>query len=65
MGMPVEITGTNGYGAVIEALRAKKLEACSLGPFAYVIGSQRAGIEAIATRGTAAGESRTYAGIFP
>jgi ABC-type phosphate/phosphonate transport system substrate-binding protein len=29
MGRPVEVTGTNGYGAVIEALRAKKLEACS------------------------------------
>jgi phosphonate transport system substrate-binding protein len=64
MGMPVEVTGTNGYGAVIEAFRAKKLEACSLGPFAYVIGSQRAGIEAIATRCTAAGESRTYAGTL-
>jgi ABC-type phosphate/phosphonate transport system substrate-binding protein len=30
-GMPVEVTGTNGYGAVIEALRAKKLRSLRLG----------------------------------
>src|SRR5215469_10143301 len=61
MQMPVEVTGTSGYGVVIEAFRAKKIEASSLGPFSYVIGSERVGIEAIATRGTPAGEPLTYA----
>src|SRR6516225_699022 len=64
MQMPVEVTGTSGYGVVIEAFRAKKIEASSLGPFSYVIGSERAGIEAIATRGTPAGEPLTYAGTL-
>jgi phosphonate transport system substrate-binding protein len=60
MGMPVEVTGTSGYGVVIEAFRAKKIEAALLGPFAYVIGSNRAGIEAVATRGNPNGETRMY-----
>jgi len=64
MQMPVEVTGTSGYGVVIEAFRAKKIEASSLGPFSYVIGSERVGIEAIATRGTPAGEPLTYAGTL-
>jgi phosphonate transport system substrate-binding protein len=43
------------------AFRATKIEASSLGPLAYVIGSGRVGIEAIVTRGNPAGEPWTYA----
>jgi phosphonate transport system substrate-binding protein len=64
MQMPAEVTGTSGYGVVIEAFRAKKLEGSTLGPFAYVIGSERASIEAIVTRGTPAGDPSTYAGTL-
>jgi ABC-type phosphate/phosphonate transport system substrate-binding protein len=64
MQMPVEVTGTGGYGVTIEVFRAKKIEASTMGPFAYVIGSERAGIEAIATRGTPSGELRLYAGTL-
>ncbi len=58
--IPVEVRGTTDYGEAIEAFRAKKIEASTLGPFAYVIGSERAGIEAIATRGNERGETVTY-----
>src|ERR1700754_1044908 len=37
LGIPVEITASVGYGGVIEAMRAKKIEAAGLGPFAYLI----------------------------
>jgi len=64
MGMPVEVNGTTGYGAVIEAFRARKIEAGSIGPFAYLIATRRTEVEAIATRGELNGESRLYSGTL-
>ena len=64
MGMPVEVNGTTGYGVVIEAFRARKIEAATIGPFAYLIASRRANVEAIAARGNANGESRLYSGTL-
>lgn len=64
LGIPVEVTKSVGYGGVIEAMRAKKIEAATLGSFAYLIASEKAGAEAIATRGTADGTPGDYAGTF-
>ncbi len=65
LGMPVEITTTVGYGPVIEAMRAKKIDASAMGPFAYLIASEKAGAEAIVTRGSAKdGNPGDYAGTI-
>jgi phosphonate transport system substrate-binding protein len=48
LGIPVEIfTGTN-YSAVIEAMRAGKVDAMTVGPFAYILAVQEAQAEALA-----------------
>lgn len=62
--MPVEVWGASGYGVAIEAFRARKFEASTLGPFGYVIGSERTDIEAIATRGSMDGVPRQYSGTL-
>jgi len=41
--IPVEITTTTNYGGTIEAMRARKVDAASMGPFAYLIASEKAG----------------------
>jgi phosphonate transport system substrate-binding protein len=48
LGRPVTIFTGTSYGAVIEAMRAKRVEGMLVGPFAYVLGVQEAGAEAIA-----------------
>jgi phosphonate transport system substrate-binding protein len=52
MGMPVEFLFTTDYSAVIEALRSKKIHMAELTPFAYVLATQKPGLEPIATLGT-------------
>jgi phosphonate transport system substrate-binding protein len=48
LGIPVELfTGTN-YTAVIEAMRANRVEAMLVGPFSYVLAVQEAQAEALA-----------------
>ena len=64
LGMPVEVWGSSGYGVTIEAFRARKIEASTLGPFAYVIGAERASIEAMVTRGKPTGEPLQYSGTL-
>jgi phosphonate transport system substrate-binding protein len=55
-GIPVELTRTDGYGPIIEAMRAKKIDfAQSGGSFTYLIANQKAGVEASVARGTEAG----------
>lgn len=49
LGMPVELFTGTSYGAVIEAMRADRLDAMTVGPFAYVLGVQEAQAEALAT----------------
>lgn len=47
LGLPVElITGTS-YTAVIEAMRAKRVDAMLVGPFAYILAVQEAQAEAL------------------
>jgi phosphonate transport system substrate-binding protein len=56
--IPVEITTTTNYGGTIEATRARKVDAASMGPFAYLIASEKAGAEAIADAGIGPGRKR-------
>src|ERR1700678_794451 len=51
MGMEVQIIFTTDYTGVIEALRAKKIEAAQMAPFAYILATQKPGISLIATFG--------------
>lgn len=48
LGMPVEIFTGTSYGAVIEAMRAKRVDGMQVGPFSYVLAVQEAGAEALA-----------------
>lgn len=50
LGIPVKaITGTS-YTAVIEAMRAGRVDGFEVGPFSYTLASQEAGAEAVAVR---------------
>lgn len=64
LGIPVEITATVGYGGVIEAMRAKKIDASTMGPFAYLIATEKANVEALAARGASDGTPGEYRGTF-
>lgn len=48
LGIPVEVTTGTSYSAVIEAMRAGRVDAMEVGPFAYVLAVQEANAEAIA-----------------
>src|SRR5262245_25888558 len=48
LGIPVEIFTGTSYGAVIEAMRSKHVDAMTVGPFAYVLAVQEANAEALA-----------------
>lgn len=60
LGCKVELTITQNYTAEIEAMRAGKLEVAQFGPLGYVLASQVAGAEAVASFGEKNGEPGTY-----
>ena len=63
LGMPVEFFTGTSYSAVIEAMRAKRVDAMEVGPFSYVLAVQEAGAEALAistTESVAEGEKVAY-----
>jgi phosphonate transport system substrate-binding protein len=62
--MPVELVQTGQYSTQIEALRAAKIDVGSMGPFAYVIGREKAPIEPLIAAGQPDGESNTYRSCF-
>lgn len=64
LGIEVEFIFTTDYTAVIEALRTKKIQAAELGPFAYVLATQRPGVECIATFGRNGMPSMYHSCIF-
>jgi phosphonate transport system substrate-binding protein len=64
LGIPVELVQTGTYSTAIEAMRAAKLDVCSLGPFAYLIAHEKTRAQAIIAPGTPAGEINTYRSIF-
>jgi phosphonate transport system substrate-binding protein len=47
IGVPVDLFETSSYGPSIEAMRAKKIDVASMGPFAYMIAAEKANAEAI------------------
>ncbi len=49
LGMPVKLFTGTSYGAVIEAMRADRVDAMLVGPFAYVLAVQEAQAEALGT----------------
>jgi phosphonate transport system substrate-binding protein len=51
LGMEVQFFYTTDYTAVIEAMRSKKIHMAHLTPFAYVLATQKPGLEPIVTLG--------------
>jgi len=51
LGIPVEMTITSDYTAVIEAIHSKKIHVAYLGPFSYILAAQRKDIEPLAVLG--------------
>lgn len=64
LGMKVELVETGTYSTAIEAMRAGKLDVCTLGPFAYLIAHEKIGAQALIAPGTPAGAVNTYRSIF-
>ena len=64
LGVPVELVQTGTYSTAIEAMRAAKLDVCSLGPFAYLIAHEKTGAQAIVAPGTPVGEINTYRSLL-
>jgi phosphonate transport system substrate-binding protein len=48
VGIPVKFFTGTSYSAVIEAMRAKRIDAMTVGPFSYLLAVQEAGAEALA-----------------
>src|SRR5215211_4925660 len=48
LGIPVEVFTGTSYGAVIEAMRANRVDGMQVGPFSYVLAVQEANAEALA-----------------
>lgn len=58
--MKVDMVVGTSYGSTVEAMRAKRIDAATLGPMAYLLAAQKAGAEAIAMPGTKSGGPGTY-----
>ncbi len=64
LNMPVEVVRVEGYAPTIEAMRAEKVDIASFGSLAYIIASQKAGAEAIVSRGNADGSLGGYRSVI-
>lgn len=64
IGVEVELIRSSSYGPTIEAMRADKVDIASGGSFTYMIAHEKAGAEAVATRGTLEGGRQTYHSII-
>lgn len=60
LGIPVELFTGTSYSAVIEAMRADRVEAMLVGPFAYVLAVQEAQAEALAISVGLEADATTY-----
>ena len=58
--MKVNFYKATDYAAVIEAMKTGKIHVARLGPFSYVLASQKAGAEVIVALGTKSGEFHSY-----
>ena len=59
--IPVRLFTGTSYTAVVEAMRAGRVDAMAIGPFAYILAVQEAGAEAIAILVSVDGEQSRYA----
>src|SRR5262249_2824678 len=63
--MPVELYKSSaGYGTVIEAMRANKVDVATVGPFGYLIASEKAGAQVIVVSGKKATGQGEYRGTI-
>ena len=62
--MPVEVVRVEGYAPTIEAMRAHKVDLAFYGALSYIIASQKAGAEAIVSRGFADGSIGGYHSVI-
>jgi phosphonate transport system substrate-binding protein len=60
LGISVEIFTGTSYGAVIEAMRAKRIDAMTVGPFAYILAVQESQAEALAVGISSSAQEATY-----
>jgi len=62
--IPVEVVRVEGYAPTIEAMRAKKVDIATYGSLGYIIAAQKAGAEAIVSRGEADGSLGSYRSVI-
>lgn len=60
LGIPVKVTTGTSYSAVIEAMRANRVDAMEVGPFSYTLAVQEAGAQAIAVSMNADDDTPVY-----
>lgn len=60
LGIPVEVFTGTSYSAVIEAMRADRVDGMSVGPFAYILAVQEAQAEALAVGVSTRAEPAVY-----
>ena len=64
LGIEVELIRATNYGPVIEAMRADKIDLAQGGSFMYMIAYEKAGVEALATRGSLGGARNHYSTLI-
>lgn len=64
LGMEIEMFKALDYTAVVEAMRAKRLELAFFGPFSFVLAAERANARAIVAGGDAYGNVGVYHSIL-
>jgi len=64
VGVPVNVVPTAGYGPVVEAMRAGKVDVATVGPLTYLIAAQKGGVEPLVIRGRANGPATYQSCIF-
>ncbi len=64
LGMKIEEFKATDYTAVVEAMRAKKIDLAYFGPFSYVLAAKRANAKAIIGGSEGDGKLATYHSIF-
>jgi len=60
LGLPVELFTGTSYSAVIEAMRAERVDAMSVGPFSYILAVQEAQAEALGVGVSTRAEPAVY-----
>jgi phosphonate transport system substrate-binding protein len=62
--IPVDLVQVQGYAPTIEAMRADKVDVAHFGALSYLIAAQKAGAEAIVSRGTPDGKLGGYRSLI-